>query len=177
MDTGDVIQCSGKGLASGLIKWRTGCDMSHTGTLVIMDRTVFLWHITSLGKGKSSPQLIEFRQWLQQYKGKVYWRRLCFDRTLEFRYQYLKTIDEFKDKVYERDLIELLGAASALIKNKKDLTDLFCSELKAEVDQRTFVIDDKLPSNEYSPKDYMPLEKIEKHLINGARYEKLVRLK
>lgn len=177
MDTGDVIQCSGKGLVSFLIKLRTGNPMSHIGKLVVLEKTVFLWHSTSLSKGKSGPQLVELRQWLQQYKGKIYWRRLCFDRTLEFRYQYLRTIDEFKDKVYERNIIELYGAASALIRNKKNLTDIFCSELASEIDQRTFVIDDKLPSNEYSPKDYMPLEKIEKHLINGARYEKLVRLK
>lgn len=176
-DTGDEILCSGKGLASFLVKFRTGCDISHVGKIVALGLTVFLWHSTSLTKGKSGPQLVEFRQWLKQYNGLVWWRKLHFNRTPKFRQIYSDAIEEFKDKEYERNPLELYGAASALLKNKENLKDIFCSEQNAEADKRTSVIITDLPSNEFLPKDSLPHEKKDKLLNPKASFGPIIRLK
>jgi hypothetical protein len=63
---------------------------------------------------------------------------------------------EVSGRPYEKDKIELLKAAYDGIfgDNKEDLSSLFCSELVAEVYQKMGLLTEKLPSNEYIPKDF-----------------------
>lgn len=63
---------------------------------------------------------------------------------------------EISGRPYETNKIELLKAAydGLFGDNKEDLSSLFCSELIAEAYQKMGLLTEKLPSNEYIPKDF-----------------------
>lgn len=184
LQTGDEVLCGGKGWISLLIKIVTLSWVSHVGKIFIdSNGCVWIWHSTSLAKGKSGPQREQFRTFLKSYQGRVEVRHLKFvgplnTRPQGFQQTYIDTIKEFKDKEYENNYMELAGSVMPW-KNKANLTSIFCSEMTAEIDMRTGILVRSVPANEYIPKDSLP-GKAKDYTIkteSDAFYTKPIRLK
>ena len=185
LQTGAEVLCGGKGFFSFIIKLVTWSWVSHVGKIFVdVSGCVWIWHSTSLGKGKSGPQREQFRTFLKRYRGRVEVRLLSQVgeepryRSPSFRRTYLDTIKEFKDKEYENNMLELAGSAMPW-KNKPNLASIFCSEMTAEIDQRTDVLDyiKAYPANEYMPKDSLPGGKKDETLSSNWKYSLSYRLK
>ena len=85
-----------------------------------------------------------------------------------------------RDRSYEQDHLELLGAAADLFdalrcENEEDLSSLFCSELGAEAYQRLGLLSEEKPSNEYTPAHFS--EKNGLQLLKGASLGEEITLK
>ena len=185
LQTGDEVDCGGKGFFSLVIKLFTWSWCSHVGKIFVdAFGCVWIWHSTSLGKGKSGPQREQFRTFLKRYRGRVEVRLLGYlasgskRRPDGFQQTYIDTIREFKDKEYENNYLELAGSAMSLIKNKPNLASIFCSEMTAEIDMRTEVIwNNTIPANEYKPKDSLVGEMKDGNLLPGWNYSRPYKLK
>ena len=185
LQTGDEVLCGGKGFFSFVIKLVTWSWCSHVGKIFVdAFGCVWIWHSTSLSKGKSGPQREQFRTFLKRYRGRIEVRLLTHGisgdprfRPDGFQQMYIDTIREFKDKEYENNYLELAGSAMPW-KNKANLASIFCSEENAEIDQRTvviFIFD--VPANEYKPKDSLPGGMKDKKLTVNWKFSKLYKLK
>ncbi len=182
LQTGDEIICGGKSWVSLLIKIITMSWASHVGKVYKDGNCLWIWHSTSLGKGKSGPQREQLRTWLKRYDGKVAIRHLSYvDRPLGwrpegFQSEYIATIKEFKDKEYETNYLELAGSALPW-RNKPNLATIFCSEQNAEIDMRTGVLLRRIPANEYTPKDSLLGGEKSHWMFKKVNYGKLIWLK
>ena len=181
--TGDQLLCSGQSFVSWLIKRATFSDISHVAKVFVSGDDVFVWESTSLGKGIDGVRMTLMSQWLAEYNGKVYLRHLRYDRDEAFYEAYRTTREDFKNKKYERKILQLIGAALPW-RNKADLTDVFCSELTTEVDMRSGVLPrykpHYLPANEVVPSDYLPGRKIDDRMrwtVKPACFSELIRIK
>ncbi|MDD5501951.1 MAG: hypothetical protein PHH26_00620 [Candidatus Thermoplasmatota archaeon] len=118
---------------------------------------VMVFESTTLN-GKNGVQLNALSEVLQTYKGQVYLRRLRCDRDDFFNAILSGTITTLLGRPYEKDIIELMGAAAEVIHifdgHKSDLTSVFCSELVTEIFKLWGFLPQTIPSNEYSPDDY-----------------------
>ena len=173
LKTGDVLLFSGKGRISEGIKFFTLSKWSHVGMVYRLDDpldpkgSVFCWESTTLsnvvdadtGKLTKGVQRVELSERLER----------CFATGYEISVRPLsqsltddmiKALNLFRHEVsgrpYEKDKMELIKSAydGWLGENKEDLSSLFCSELVAEAYQRMGLLTEKLPSNEYTPKDF-----------------------
>ncbi len=184
LKTGDLVLFSGKGHISHGIKWITNSQWSHIGMVLRMEvrdqKMILLWESTTLsniqdvldGKEKKGVQLVPLGQRLNTYDGGAALRQLNLNITDQQFADLLKFRETVRNKPYERDKIELIKSAydGPFGKNVEDLSSLFCSELVAEAYQNMKLLDERLPSNEYTPKDFSthPKAEAEDHLINGA---------
>lgn len=173
LKTGDILLFSGKGGISEGIKFFTLSKWSHVGMVYRFDDphdakgSIFCWESTTLsnledadtGKLTKGVQRVELSERLER----------CFASGYEISVRPLaksltddmvRVLNDFRHEVsgrpYEKDKIELLKAAHDGIfgDNKEDLSSLFCSELVAEAYQRMGLLTEKIPSNEYTPKDF-----------------------
>ena len=178
LQTGGQILCDGEGYKSWLIKLATSSDISHVAKIVRNEDGVFVWESTR-SKRTDGVQMTLMSQWLKEYKGKVYVRKLVFDRDEKFYQAYRDTREAFRGKKYERHLLELLGAVMPW-RNKEDFKHIFCSELTAAVDSRSDVLEYSIAANEIKPADYMPgrrMDNLIKFNDKPACFEQMVRLK
>lgn len=173
LKTGDILLFSGKGGISDGIKFFTLSKYSHVGMVYRFKDSldpkgsVFCWESTTLsdlkdadaGKLTKGVQRVELSERLERCFSKGYEisvRQLSKDLTDDM----VRALNEFRHAVsgrpYETSKIELLKAAYDGIfgDNKEDLSSLFCSELVAEAYQKMGLLTEKLPSNEYIPKDF-----------------------
>ena len=173
LKTGDILLFSGKGGISEGIKFFTLSKWSHVGMVYRLDdsrdakSSIFCWESTSLsnlrdadtGKLTKGVQRVELSERLER----------CFASGYEISVRPLakglsddmvRALNDFPHEVsgrpYEKDKIELLKAAYDGIfgDNREDLSSLFCSELVAEAYQRMGLLTEKVPANEYTPKDF-----------------------
>jgi len=173
LKTGDILLFSGKGGVSDGIKFFTVSKWSHVGIVYRFSDpndpqgSVFCWESTTLsnladadtGKLTKGVQRVELSERLERCFATGYEISV---RTLSkpLNNSMLQALNNFRHEVsgrpYEKDKIELLKAAYDGIfgENKEDLSSLFCSELVAEAYQRMGLLTEKLPSNEYTPKDF-----------------------
>lgn len=173
LKTGDILLFSGKGGISEGIKFFTVSKWSHVGMVYRFDDpqdakgTIFCWESTTLssledadtGKLTKGVQRVELSERLERCFASGYEisvRQLSKALTDEM----IRALNDFRHEVsgrpYEKDKIELLKAAYDGIfgGNKEDLSSLFCSELVAEGYQRMGLLTEKVPSNEYTPRDF-----------------------
>lgn len=182
LQTGDEIICGGKSWVSLLIKIVTLSWASHVGKVYKDNGCLWIWHSTSLSKGKSGSQREQLRTWLKRYNGKVAVRHLSYiDKPLKwrpegFQSEYIATIKEFKNKEYETNNWELAGSALPW-RNKPNLATIFCSEQNAEIDMRTGVLTRVVSANEYTPKDSLRGGLKWYGMFKEAEYGKLIWLK
>jgi hypothetical protein len=173
LKTGDILLFSGKGGISEGIKFFTLSKWSHVGIVYRFDDprdakgSIFCWESTTLsnlqdadtGKLTKGVQRVELSERLERcfasgYEVSV--RPLAKSLTDDM----IRALNDFRHEVsgrpYEKDKIELLKTAYEGIfgNNKEDLSSLFCSELVAEAYQRMGLLTEKMPSNEYTPKDF-----------------------
>lgn len=179
LKTGDILLFSGKGGISEGIKFFTVSRWSHTAIVYRFDGpldpkgSIFCWESTTLsnvkdadtGKLTKGVQRVELSERLEKCFAKGYdisvrplSKALSEDMLLilnNFRH-------EVSGRPYEKDKIELLKAAydGLFGDNTEDLSSLFCSELVAEAYQRMGLLTEKLPSNEYVPKDFSSERKL-----------------
>lgn len=173
LKTGDILLFSGKGGISEGIKFFTVSKWSHVGMVYRFSDpndpkgSVFCWESTTLsnladadtGKLTKGVQRVELSERLER----------CFAAGYEISVRSLssplsdnmiRVLNDFRHEVsgrpYEKDKIELMKSAYDGIfgGNKEDLSSLFCSELVAEAYQRMGLLTEKLPSNEYTPKNF-----------------------
>lgn len=186
LKTGDILLFSGKGGISDGIKFFTLSRYSHVGMVYRLSHTLdpqdtlFCWESTTLsdlkdadsGKLTKGVQRVELSERLER----------CFARGYEISVrplsmplteQMVLALNNFRHQVsgrpYEKDKIELLKAAydGLFGDNKEELSSLFCSELVAEAYQKMGLLNEKIPSNEYIPKDFSN----EKHLNLELGYQ------
>lgn len=114
-------------------------------------------------------QLVPLSDRVKSYDGDICVRQL---KGVEFAdgdmIELMKLRKELAGRPYEQSIIEL-------IKSAEDLSSLFCSKLVAEAYQRLALLDDKKPSNEYSPADFS--EDKELKLLKGFLDKELIIIK
>ncbi|MDH5654417.1 MAG: hypothetical protein OEZ34_00795, partial [Spirochaetia bacterium] len=148
-------------------KWGTFSKWSHVGMILKLKQYDFLtiWESTTLTNIKDletgdyirGVQLVPLSQRVSRYSGNIAVRQLNGAEITESHIEKLMKLREnLKGKKYESDQIELLKSAydgpGGL--NKEDLSSLFCSELVAEAYQALGLLDENMPSNEFTPADF-----------------------
>jgi hypothetical protein len=162
LKSGDIVLFSGYYISSLIIKLFTRTKFNHIG-LVYREpesNNVFIWESTK-GKGVHLESLSDK---IKSYRGKVYIRRIIFDRNTEFYKKFDDCINRYKGRPYEkfnfRGFKELLNNCFDYLpffRNKKNLKNIFCLELAAQTLMDTGVIyDDGYPSNEFDFGDFYP---------------------
>lgn len=167
LKTGDVVLFSGKGAISHGIKLFTFSKWSHVGMVLRLPDTdtVFLWESTTLsnladaidGKNKKGVQLVLMSERIRTYDGDACVRHLQDFEVDNVKYEKLMALRKtLRNKPYEKDQIELIKSAydGPWGHNEEDLSSLFCSELVAEAYQCLGLISNKVPSNEFTPKNF-----------------------
>ena len=147
---GDIIAFSGKGAASGIIKWATKSNISHVG--IVLRKSIFqedyegegpLTHINELmestmleGHDGVITSLLSTR--INKYDGKIWWLQLnpTFRKKLNLA-KYLNWMVRQKGKKYDLpqaiqsalDATDKIPILSALTYAQEDFGKFFCSEL------------------------------------------------
>lgn len=165
--TGDMVGFSGKGIASTAIKIATKSKWSHIGTVINSElwdmilswETTLLCDVPDVDSGfiKKGVMLVPLESRILTYNGKVGIRRIRKPLTIEQLIILREFRQEVKNRPYEKNYLELIRSVydGPFGLNTQDLMSLFCSELFAEVCIRMKLIGDKLPSNEYTPADFL----------------------
>ncbi len=165
--TGDLIGFSGNGITSTAIKIASKSDWSHIGMVICSPEwdLVLCWESTLLcnvpdiesGFIKKGVMLVPLKSRILTYNGAVGIRRIQEPLTIEQLIILRKFRHEVKNRPYEKNYLELIKSLydGPFGLNTQDLMSLFCSELVAEPCIRMGLIDDKIPSNEYTPADLM----------------------
>ena len=191
LQSGDIVLFRGRGIISGLILlFCSLCSRrfkrtkySHIGMIVVDAGRVMIFESTTLF-GSDGVQLNPLSERLQTYKGKVFVRRLICERDERFCGILSRLVSELLGRPYEKDLVELMGAASKIAHlfngHKSDLSSVFCSELVSEIFKREGFLSQSIPPNEYSPEDYDFGGKVDEELYfsdKEVRLSKIVRIK
>lgn len=153
--TGDIVLFRGKGLASLIIRWFCSlCRLkftmySHIG-IVVRERTrILLFEATLEGVYPVSLSAA-----IKNYGGRVYIRQLKGLRTLKMLGDLRVFMHETLGLPYEKDLLELIGAATPLHIGNADYADFFCSELVSRCYQLWGLLQYIPIAKEYCPDDY-----------------------
>jgi len=165
LKTGDIVLFSGKGNISTGIKYATRSRWSHVGMVLVLPEYDFtcLWESTTLsdirdvsGVLRRGVQLVPLSDRIQQYRGEIAFRKLLVNVPDDSILKLMILRKELRDRPYEKNKLELIRAAydGPFGANAEDLSSLFCSELVAEAYQALGLIDEREPSNEYTPADF-----------------------
>ena len=167
LKTGDVVLYSGRSLFSMAIRLSTKSNWSHCGMVIRLEEYDFVavWESTLLtgikdletNTHKRGVQLMPLSDRVNKYRGDIAIRSLE-DVTLnkEDIIKLMQLRKELARRDYESNAFEMLKAAydGDLGANTEDLSAIFCSELLAEAYQSIGLLDEKTPSNEYTPADF-----------------------
>ena len=178
LNTGDIILFRGSTVFSRLIQRATRSPWSHVALVMRLPEYDFLalWESTGLGtipdirSGEITRgvQLAPLSERVRSHAGALAVRRLE-GATLGQRERaaLMDLRRELRGRPYERSLVDLARAAydGAGGASAEDLSSLFCSELVAEAYQRIGLLDDRLPSGEYTPGDFAAHSRLE--LLSG----------
>jgi len=186
IETGDALLFSGNSFVSKLIKIATANPISHTGMAVRKDGSIFCIESTTLENGRDGVRMSTLRSRLLSTNGRVFLRNLGDDRhcnihrTQEFGLKLQRAFEpfynDFKDKLYEKHILELLGACMPW-RNKNDLKYIFCSEMYAAfLMGYAEILPCCMPANEYTPADFTPGGWAEKLLIKPAYFSPMIEL-
>jgi len=163
----DLILFSGRKIPSRLIQLGGWTKWSHIGVVVVLKEfgdTRMLLESTTLaklpdilsGKVNRGVQMHRLSERLSTYPGSFAYRMVLGERTESVHENIVKFYEEFGNHPYEESYLELMRAQydGPGGHNEEDLSSLFCSELVAELYQRTGVFTEDLPSNEYVPGNF-----------------------
>ena len=179
LKTGDILLFSSDNPIMRLWKKLTGCHWTHVGIAMRSEETdqVLLWESTTLKticdvnshRAQSGVQVVLLSLRTATYKGEVSFRRLNFSHADAgvTRDGLSRELTDFRKKVrhrpFEADLGKILKAFIDVSnpRNKDaDLNRLFCSELVAAAFKHAGFIDEGLPAEEYTPKDFVERDDI-----------------
>lgn len=184
LQTGDIVLFSGNSTISNMIKWFTKSRWSHVGVVISVGQwdIKLLLESTTLSKIKDissddyiqGVQLIPLSEKIINHEGGVAIRRLVGERTLHTIASIVKFRNEIKNRPYEKSRLELIRSAFGNVfdNTKENLSSLFCSELAAELYQRTEWLPSDIPSNKFTPKSFSTESKeIDSKLLKTVRLE------
>lgn len=173
----DLLLFSGKGVFSHWIKRFTRSKWSHVALVLRQGESIFCFESTTLNTSEGNPvkgvQVNLLSQRLKNYTGLVTFKKLNHDLSPRMVDQKLYQLRKrFEGVPYEQSLVELAASALKHPLLHEDLDSLFCSELVAEVYQEFGFLNERIPSNSYTPED---LSKIT--LRGGASFGPITVLK
>ncbi|KKN14710.1 hypothetical protein LCGC14_0993390 [marine sediment metagenome] len=183
-ETGDVALFKGTGLTSMAIRIGTAITKfrwdvySHSGSLVVLTRAladklgiddyddsrrVYLYHSTRTftdgDDGKKGVRLVRFSDFVRDYKGKCFVRRLLLERDREFYDTEFKHIIEHLGVEYEKMNIKgiwnLISAAYDGFGGRTtgDTSRMMCSELVIDKLQWHRILPPRPSADEHTPTD------------------------
>lgn len=168
LKTGDIVLFSGGGFISRFIQVGTLSKWSHVGMVYELPEhdMLCIWESTSLSSEKdlckgslfSGVQMSFLSERLKNYNGnEIAIRKNSKTLTSDMLDALVAFRQKVKHKPYQQNKVELIKSALDGIPgldNKEDLSSLFCSELLAEAYQEMGLLNNNIPSNEYTPKDW-----------------------
>ncbi len=170
---------------AGLLKYRKLADWNHVG-MVIKDEqhdVVMLCESTSTttlkdsisGNRKSGFQIVPLSAKLHEYatvhRGQAAWRPLICKRTPGMHRRLAELCYYMRKAPYEKDILQLIDAASSFDIADSDIESLFCSELVATIYTAVGLLPHHIDANDWAPQDFA--NDIE---LNGAHLGRLVKL-
>ncbi|MDJ0722773.1 MAG: hypothetical protein QNJ04_14155, partial [Desulfobacterales bacterium] len=174
LQTGDILLFSSDSPIMRLWKRLTACHWTHVGIAMRSAETdqLLLWESTPLKticdvhshRAQSGVQVVLLSLRTATYKGEVSYRQLDFSQadagvTREDLSRKLMAFRKLvKDRPFEADLGKILKAFIDITRSRKraaDYSRLFCSELVAAGFKHAGFIDEGLPDEEYTPKDFV----------------------
>ncbi|MCG7565870.1 hypothetical protein MHM95_06160 [Pseudoalteromonas sp. CnMc7-15] len=167
LKTGDIVLFSGRGPISAGIKLATNSQWSHVGVVIVIPEYEFVcvWESTTLsnlsdlatGEPVRGVQLVPLSERVNTYQGNIAIRQLEGVDQAELNHEALIQLrKELAGRPYEQRQLELLRSAydGPFGANQECLSSIFCSELSAESYQALGLLNESLPSNEYTPADF-----------------------
>ncbi|MGD9097415.1 MAG: hypothetical protein PVF97_04965 [Desulfobacterales bacterium] len=174
LQTGDILLFSSDSPIMRLWKRLTACHWTHVGIAMRSAETdqLLLWESTPLKTicdvhshmAQSGVQVVLLSLRTATYRGEVSYRRLDFSQadagvTREDLSRKLTAFRQaVKNRPFEADLGKILKAFIDITKSRRkgaDLRRVFCSELVAAAFKHAGFIDEGLPDEEYTPKDFV----------------------
>ncbi len=168
--TGDLLLFSGHDTWSNLIKLFTRSPWSHVGMVFKTHEGSFFCFESDVDsisdffkKRGAGVRLVSLKKKLSAYTGEIAIRSLLGVSPAdleEIQEKTIRFITEFKNRPYEKSIIEFIRSAydGPFGENiAEDLSSIFCSELVAAAYQRFGLLPGHppgLPSNEYTPADF-----------------------
>ena len=155
LQTGDIVLMRGNALISKIIRWvcsllRLRFTMySHIGLVVREGKRILLFEAVPSGVHH-----VALSQAIKNYDGDVYIRQLKGNRTLKMLGDLRVFMHETQGLPYEKDLLELIGAATPFHLGSADYKDFFCSELVTRVYQLWGLLPYIPIAKEYCPDDF-----------------------
>jgi hypothetical protein len=177
----DLLGCSGNEDLSKKIQWlqrmrgiqRPAADLSHEAALVTMlaekafmldapedPDGLYVTETTTLNKwcGKSGLQVNGFSEWLKNYNGKVFVRKVDFQRTEDFNRELIRFIfSHLRDpnaQKYESGIpgmLELFLCELGIKKSILETAKLHCTEWIAELLKQFKLLADVISNNRMPP--------------------------
>lgn len=196
LDDFDILLFSGKGYwFSYLIETLTWSEFSHIG-IVLKDPTYLSPELTGVyllesgsekiidaedHKVKWGVQITDLKEILEGYVGQIYYRKLnCPDirKTVKSNQARLRAVhDIIHNKPYDAFLRDLARTELDLDIGDCHRTDRFvCSALVAYIYAELGLLPVNTEWDLQRPKDFAPGGRMEKELLRGAKFEKLVRV-
>ncbi len=174
LQTGDILLFSSYSPIMRLWKKLTACHWTHVGIAMRSAETdqLLLWESTTLKticdvhshRAQSGVQVVLLSLRTATYKGEVSYRQLDFSQADAgvTRDDLSRKLTAFrkrvKDRPFEADLGKILKAFIDITRSRgkgADYSRLFCSELVAAAFKHAGFIDEGLPDEEYTPKDFV----------------------
>ena len=155
LQSGDIVEMRGNGIVSIIIRWvcsilRLRFTMfSHIGLVVREGRRILLFEAVPFGVHH-----VALSEAIKNYNGDVYIRQLKGHRSLKMLGDLRVFMHETQGLPYEKDLLELIGAATPFHLGSADYKDFFCSELVSRVYQLWGLLPYIPIAKEYCPDDY-----------------------
>jgi len=177
----DISICSGEGDLSKRIQYlqklkgiqKPAAEISHSAAIVKIPKekalllnvpldsdNLYVTETTTLNKwcGKKGLQINSFQEWLRNYNGRVWVRKLDFTRTADFDTELVKFIFQHlqdpKSQKYESGipgLLELILCEFGIKKSILQTAELHCTEWVAELLKRFKLLFDYVSSNRMPP--------------------------
>ena len=140
--TGDIIVFSGRGAISSIIQMASRSRWSHVGmvirppgsdiTLLAESTTLSDLQDIDTGEHRSGVQVVELSARIRAYDGDaIGFRHVDLPRGPRFERAIHRTRQRFVGSEYEKNRIQLAGAALEFLQNEADASTLFCSEYLA----------------------------------------------
>ena len=190
----DILLCSGNSSTSKKIIWwqdlvgasKEAAQLSHAALYADIKR---VFESTTMNKwaDKSGVQTNGFDEWLRNYDGKVWARRLDFERTFTFEYKFEQFMDYYIGRKYENGIagyLELFLAGCRLDRFIRKVWPSYrpiatkaphCSELDVRALIELLLCSGKAIASRLPPYTFWPGGDFEKYLL--VPIGKLERLK
>jgi len=200
MKTGDLILFSGKGLFSNQIRSITDSLYSHVGMVIsapyftnldyfdnkpLLLHSALEGHKDIFGNDRFGVQISDLKEYIQNYDGRVYWRRLIGETEKgkeiinNINYKLNVIYKVVKDKAYSTDVRDFGKAAFKLnpFEENMNVDEFYCSSLMAYIYFLLGIIefDPRWGITYYSPKDFG--EMLIPGLTDDVSFGQVIRIK